>query len=73
MSQIFKSEKTIEIQLVRATEVCGKVLNEKNGYKSVNTALLLSNIIDADYQYSFLFSNKGYLFINFMDFNWCSS
>ena len=28
--QIFKTEKTIEIQLVRPTEVCGKVLSEKN-------------------------------------------
>ena len=38
----------IEIQLVRPNEVRGKVLSEKNGYKSVKTALLLSNIIDAD-------------------------
>ena len=44
---IFKSEKkTIEIQLVRPTEVCGKVLSEKNGYKSVKTPLLLSNVLD---------------------------
>ena len=27
--------KTIEIQLGKPTEVCGKVLCEKNGYKSV--------------------------------------
>ena len=33
--KIFKTEKTIEIQLVRLTEVCGKVLSEKNAYKSV--------------------------------------
>ena len=46
--KIFKTEKTIEIQLVRLTEVCHKVLSEKNDYKSVNTALLLSNVIDAD-------------------------
>ena len=48
--KIFKTEKTIEIHLVRLTEVCGKVLSEKNAYKSVETALLLSNVIDADHQ-----------------------
>ena len=32
---LFKNEKAIEIQLLRPTEVCGKVLSEKNGYKSV--------------------------------------
>ena len=58
--KIFKTEKTIEIQLVRLTEVCGKVLNEKNAYKSVKTALLLSNVIDADHQNSCLFTNKGH-------------
>ena len=47
--KIFKTEKTIEIQLVRLTEVCGKVFSEKNAYKSVKTALLLSNVIDADH------------------------
>ena len=60
MSQIFKTEKTIEIQLVRATEVFGKVLSEKNGFKSVKTALLLSNVLDADHQNSCLFTNKGH-------------
>ena len=44
--KIFKTVKTIEIQLVRVTEVCGKVLSEKNAYESVKTALLLSNVID---------------------------
>ena len=58
--KIFKTEKTVEIQLVRLTEVCGKVLSEKNYYKSVKTALLLSNVIDADYQNSCLFTNKGH-------------
>ena len=58
--KIFKTEKTIEIQLVRLTEVCGKVLSEKNAYKSVKTALLLSNVIDADHQNSCLFTNKGH-------------
>ena len=58
--KIFKTEKTIEIQLVRLTEVRGKVLSEKNAYKSVKTALLLSNIIDADHQNSCLFTNKGH-------------
>ena len=58
--KILKTEKTIEIQLVRLTEVCGKVLSGKNAYKSVKTALLLSNIIDADHQNSCLFTNKGH-------------
>ena len=40
-------------------EVCGKVLSEKNAYKSVKTALLLCNVIDADHQNSCLFTNKG--------------
>ena len=58
--KIFKTEKKIEIQLVRLTEVCGKVLSEKNAYKSVKTALLLSNVIDVDHQNSCLFTNKGH-------------
>ena len=58
--KIFKTEKTIEIRLFRLTEVCGKVLSEKNAYKSVKTALLLSNVIDADHQNSCLFTNKGH-------------
>ena len=51
--KIFKTEKTIEIHLVRLTEVC-----EKYAYKSVKTALLVSNVIDADHQNSCLFTNK---------------
>ena len=58
--KIFKTEKTVEIQLVRLTEVCGKVLSEKTGYKSVKTPLLLSNVIDVDHQNSCLFPNKGH-------------
>ena len=58
--KIFKTEKTIEIQLVRLTEVCGKVFSEKNAYKSVKTALSMSNVIDADCQNSYLFTNKGH-------------
>ena len=58
--KIFKTKKTIEIQLVRLNEVCGKVLSKKNVYKSVETALLLSNVIDADHQNSCLFTNKGH-------------
>ena len=71
--KIFKTEKTIEIQpvrltekrephvhTVRLTEVCSKVPSEKNAYKSVKTALLLSNVIDADHQNSCLFTNKGH-------------
>ena len=59
--KIFKTETTIEIQLVRVTEACDKVLSEKNAYKSVKTALLLSNVIDADHQNSCLFTYKGNL------------
>ena len=51
-------KKTIEIQLVRPNKVCGKVLSEKNGYKSVRTPL--SNVIDAGHQNSCLFPNKGH-------------
>ena len=58
--KILKTEKAIEIQLVRPTEVCGKVPSEKNAYKSVKTALLLSNVIDADQQNSCLFTNKDH-------------
>ena len=57
--KIFNIEKTIETQLVRLIEVCGKVLSEKNAYKSVKTALLLSNVIDVDHQNS-LFTNKDH-------------
>ena len=58
--KIFKTKKTIEIQLVRLNEVRGEVLSEKNGFKSVKTPLLLSNVIDVDHQNSCLFTNKGY-------------
>ena len=58
--KVFKTEKTIKIQQVRPTEVCGKISSEKNGYKSVKTALLLSNVIDMDHRNSFLFTNKGH-------------
>ena len=71
--KILKSEKTIEMQLVRLIEVCGKALSEKNAYKSVKISLLLSNVIDADHQNSCLFKKKRPFFITFMGFNWCSS
>ena len=58
--KIFKTEKSIEMQLVRLAEVCGKVPSQKNAYKSVKTALLLSNVIDADHLSSCLFTNKGH-------------
>ena len=57
---IFKTEKTIGIQLVRLIEECGKVLSEKYACKSVYIALLLSNVIDADHKNSCLFTNKGH-------------
>ena len=58
--KIFKTGKTIEIQLMRLNEVCVKVLSEKDAYKSVKTALSLSNVIDTDHQNSCLFTNKGH-------------
>ena len=58
--KIFKTEKTIEIQLVGLIEICGKVSSEKYVYKSVKTALLLSNVIDADHKNSCLFTNKDH-------------
>ena len=45
--KILQTEKLLEIQPVRPTQVGGKVLSEKNGYRSVKTSLLLSNVIDA--------------------------
>ena len=59
-SKYSKLKKIIDIQLVRPTEVCGKVLSEENGYNSVKTSLSLSNVIDADHQHSCLFTNKGH-------------
>ena len=58
--KIFKTEKTLEIHLVKLTEVCGEVLGEKYAYNSLKTALLLSNVIDADHQNSCLFTNNGH-------------
>ena len=57
--EIFKTEKTIEIHLFRLTEVCGKVLSEKYAYKSVKTALLLSNVIDVDHQNSSVYEKSS--------------
>ena len=55
MNQNFQTEKTMEIQPVRPTEVCDKVLCEKD---SVRTLLLLSNVIDVDMGQSYFSSNK---------------
>ena len=57
--EIFKTEKKIEMQRVRLTKIYGKVLSDKKAYKSVKTALLLSNVINADHQNSCLFTNKA--------------
>ena len=65
-SKYSKLKKTIEIHLVRVTEVCGQFSNEKNAYKSVKIALLLSQVIDADHENTCLFTNKGHFFITFM-------
>ena len=40
------SDMTTDHWCLSLTEVCVKVLSEKNAYKSVKTALLLSNVID---------------------------
>ena len=72
MFKISKTEKTVEIQLVRPTEICGKVLGEKNGYKSIKTSLLLSNVIDADHENSFVYKQRTF-FIIFIGVNWCFS
>ena len=66
---ILKTEKTIEIQLVRLTGVHSKKLSEKNGQKSVKTALLLSNVIDPDHQNSFF---TKVIFHHLYGFYWCS-
>ena len=57
--KILKTEKTIEIHLVRLTEVYGKVLSEKYAYKSVKTALLLSNVIDVDHETAVCLQTKA--------------
>ena len=58
--KIFENEKTIEIQPVGLTEVCGKAVSEKYVYKSVKTTLLLSHVIDANHQNSCLFTKKAH-------------
>ena len=55
-----KKKKTIEIQLVRPTEVCGKVSSERKSFQRGLGILLLSNVIYADHQNSCLFTNKGH-------------
>ena len=57
--KISKTEKSIEIQPVGPTEVCGIVPSEKNVYKSVKTSLLLSNVIDADHQTAVCLQTKA--------------
>ena len=65
-----KTPETPEIQLVRITEVCGKVLSEKNAYKSVKTALLLSNVIDVE---TAVCLQTNAIFHHLYGSNWCSS
>ena len=59
-SQYLFALTTVKVTQHAAYEVCGKVFSEKYVYKSVKTALLLSNVIDADHQNSCLFTNKGH-------------
>ena len=70
---IFKTEKTLEIHLVRLTEVCGKVLSDKYGYKSVKTALLLSNVIDGTTKTAVCLQTKAIFHVLYMGFNLCSN
>ena len=58
--QMSQNIQNLEIQLVRPTEVCDKVISKKNGLKSVKTSLLLFDVIDADHQNSCLFTNKAH-------------
>ena len=41
MGQTIKNRKNIEIQLVRLSEVRGKVLSDINPYKSVNSIVIV--------------------------------
>ena len=66
--KIFKTQKNIEIQLVGLSEVCTKVLSEKNAFKSDKTVLLLSNVIDVATKTAVCLQTKA-----FMGFHWCSS
>ena len=65
--KIFKTEKTIEIQLVRPAEVCGKVLSEKYAYKTVKTALLF-NVTGQTTKSGVCLQTKA-IFISFMGFS----
>ena len=58
--KILKTEKKIELRLVRQTEACGEVPSEKTAYKSVKTPLLLSDVFDAHHQNRCLITNKGH-------------
>ena len=53
-------KKPKEVQLVRPTEICGKSIKRGKWLKVCNKLMLLSNVIDADHQYSCLFTNKGH-------------
>ena len=55
--KIFKTEKTIEIQLVRLTEVCGKVS------RKISTSLLKQYCYCPN---SYLFTNKGHFSLPFL-------
>ena len=71
--KIFKTEKPVEIQLVRLNEVCGKVLSEKNAYKYVKTVLLLSNMLLMwTTETAVRFQTKP-IFHHLYGFNWCSN
>ena len=58
--KIFKTEKTIEIHLVRLTEVCGKVLSEKYTYKSVKQHCYCPMLVMQTTKTAVCLKNKGH-------------
>ena len=70
--KILKTEKTLEIHLVRLTEVRGKGFSEKYAYKLVKTSLLLSNVMYYGPPKQLFVYEQRPFFITFMGRNWCS-
>ena len=61
---IFQTQKTIEIQLVRPPVVCGRPKYKVSKMAKSLLKQLLSNVIDADHQNSCLFTNKAITFFH---------
>ena len=58
--KIFKTEKTIEIHLVRLTESCGKVLSEKYAYKSVKKAFYCPMLLMRTTKQLFVYKQRSF-------------